>query len=321
MNLTGKKLLFLLSSICVCNSVSYADDSAHQRIANFTNYLSKMESGIRMLARYTEAPDVPRKIEKLSKGLTIIPDTNILAEILIQGDIFRFDQTIEPKVVEVPDENSITNMGWLVGQYAALDPTEKAIGTIMYYWSPQRQFSFTIKTNGVGETGGWVEKLFYSQQELADHLIRFSLPQFDCRSVEITMSNAIARSQSGDVLFTVKTNSASSLELALSTASSPGYYKLIRFGYRNPSDLLPTTIDSFLCIEQRVIHEFTGSILEIEYLEKPAASLPKKITEDIQTPNYRGIFEVASLGQTQIMGTNRVPVLDFVPPNTNFMKK
>jgi hypothetical protein len=41
----------------------------------------------------------------------------------------------------------------------------------------------------------------------------------------------------------------------------------------------------------------------------------------VQTPNYRGIFEVASLGQTQIMGTNRVPVLDFVPPNTNFMKK
>jgi len=269
-----------------------------------------------MVLRYTEAPDAPRGITKVSSNIVRLPNTNELAEIIAQGDVFRFDETVEgPRVFAVPGVGSITNYGWMTGQYPAVDSKGENAGLMTYYWSPNRQYSFTSISNNLGQANGWVETLYRSRYKVAENLLRFCFPKYD--SLQITASNMIARTPVGETVFTIKSSSELALELDFGADLSPNVHRIVRYAYKSPADPLPITVDSYLSIDkpQKLIYALNASILDIEFLHEPAVSLPPKVLKDIQAPGYRGIFEVTAIGQTQIIGTNRVPVSLSKPPH------
>jgi hypothetical protein len=140
------------------------------------------------------------------------------------------------------------------------------------------------------------------------------LPQFDYHAVKFTESNGVAQSSAGKIIMTIVSNGATYVDIKFSLMGDLNNYQINHYTYKDSNDLFPATVDCFYYAEQPpqpmlVIHELTSVIVKSEYLNKNAIqNLPDKIIDDIKSPKYRGLFEVDSKGQTQIIGTNRVPV-------------
>jgi len=310
LNTCRAKMTFLLVLyICLYDANAYSNISAYERIVNLTNYLNRISDGVSMDVEYTELPDTPRKVQKIA-GVFLIPLTNQLAEIVVQRNIFWFDLTIAgPQMIKFNDQ-VITKFGWIVGTYPFLDSEGKLVGRAAYFCN-QSQFALSVRTNGIDEANDWVQNSLEKNRGLADNFVRFSLPNVPISSMSIKPDDSTVCTSSGVVLFSVQTNSPSELELALGTASLHAPYTLVRYGYNDPTDSLPTTIDSFLCLPARQkIHLLTGKILEIRRLYKPIKNMPDEIAKISHSKRDFGYFEVTPSGESEKIGGKTFKVVE-----------
>lgn len=298
--------------ISIVNHVR-ADDLMFQRLCNLTNHLNRLEQGVRMVVEYTQFPDVPRRAVE-SKSFVVRPSTNTLAEILVRGNDFWFDWSIGEPFIVTASGVTRTNPLYMVGRDSLFDAAGNAIGSRLYYWNPKRQFSFTKITNGLPSPGGWVESLFQNTYDTGVEVARLSLPEFDSHAIKIIGSNAIIRSAAGELRLDVISNGATNLDLKLSATADPNSYQISRFLYAHPNDPLPKSFDTYFYVTSgtqvvQSVHYLFASIKSCQYLAgMNITNPPQKVVDDIDTPKYRGLFEVYSNGQVQIVGTNSIPV-------------
>jgi hypothetical protein len=241
-----------------------------------------------------------------------------LVEVLSKGNVFRFDESLEEQSVRLPTGQTVTNRGWMVGYYPSGGGAENYLGQTCFYWSPKQQYAFTTRTNGFSSPGGWVDELCASKLRMALRFVRFFIPEFERNTARISPTNMSIQTLAGAFDISVRSNSDAFLELSIGASTSKSPDRIVRLGYRQPRDTLPTTVDSFITGSEfpRPIHDFTITILKIEYLDDIPQSLPEKVLSEIEMPGYRGVFQVASSGQVQIVGTNKIPVKNVPPPPT-----
>jgi hypothetical protein len=284
-----------------------ANDLVLERLYSITNHLIKIESGAKMDIRYIQSPDLP-----MPKGsLHILPRTKSLAEVTTVGNEFLFDETIETNNVIHYQDITVTNMGFMVGRHTLSNSDGNKIGSQIYYWVPRRQFSFTIITNGISVSGGWIANIFHLYKDIADMIVRLCLPEIDSSSINLTESNSIAKSTRGNIIINVISNSATCLDIKVSS-SDTNSYQLICYTYHNSKELFPESVDCFIYYMSNPIqieHALAYDIITAKYLNgKETANPPKKVVDEIYAPGYQRMFEVISNEQIQIVGTNRLPI-------------
>ena len=311
----SKCLVVLMVLFCFSAA---ANDLTVQRIQAYTNHLARIrQQGCAMRVTYTEAPERDKTPRQSESGNWLIPDANQRVEIVRQGEIFRFDETIGGiRKIQLPSPSTQTleiNAS-VVGMYPSVDATGASSAKNMYFWRTNGQFAFSIVTNGSSASGGWVEKMVRAKLSLATPILEYCLLPIGASIVSFSNTNITTQSSFGEVASTscVASLDQTTLEFLVTSSNSP-VQQVILWGYSSIADTLPSRVDRWLKVsdQQKRVHDLSIAVNEVKYFDEKIEPIPAKIADDIRRPDHEGIFHVYEDNrEVQIIGTNEVPVLD-----------
>lgn len=293
-----------------------ADELATQRVRSYTNHVALVGTrGCIMRVKYTDAPDRDKSPRRLDNGEWLIPKSKQFVEIVKQNDVFWFDETVGgPQEVKLPDAKkpSVLIKGFVTGFY----PTPETLGplgsSMLYYYEPDGQFSFSVLTNGIAPSGGWVEKMVKSKQEMAQSILRFLLPAQESGVIigsdTVTMTGISGESNS--VGYTISPDRMR-IKFELNSVGSP-MQQVVEWEYANLADPLPAKVDHWLKVigVEKTIRKLSLEIIDVRYPDSRIANLPAGALQAINRSENQEIFQVSGEVMTQILQTNQVRVVD-----------